>query len=105
MTTLTQAFDKAMFDIYRRADAEIGYRPTIFLNMLHERGGVSTARFLINAVKPSEGYTRLYEAGRLDLTVEAVVVENPQWHELFTSDEILRARRRLKDYRYEPKKA
>jgi len=76
MTGLTKAFDQAMFDIYRRADAEIGYRPTVFLDMLHKRGGVSTAKQLINACKPSDGYTRLYEENRLDLTVEAVVIEN-----------------------------
>ncbi len=103
MTDIAKAFDHAMFDIYRRADAELGYRPTIFLDMLHKRGGIATARQLINAAKPSDGYTRLYEANRLDLTVEAVVVENPAWHPLFTSEELVRARRRLKDYRYEPK--
>ncbi len=103
MNDVSKAFDQAMFDIYRRADAEIGYRPTIFLDMLHKRGGVATAKQLINASKPSDGYTRLYEENRLDLTVEAVVIENPAWHMLFTSEELTRARRRLKDYRYEPK--
>ena len=103
MTDPTKAFDQAMFDIYHRADAEIGYRPTLFLDMLHKRGGVSTAKQLINASKPSDGYTRLYEKSRLDLTVEAVVVENPSWHALFTSEELAKARRRLKDYCYEPK--
>ena len=55
---LAKRFDQAMFDIYRRADVEFGYRPTIFLNMLHERGGVQTAKALINVAKPSDGYTR-----------------------------------------------
>jgi hypothetical protein len=49
VTSLEKDFDKAMFDIYRRADAEVGYRPTIFLNMLHDRGGILTAKQLINA--------------------------------------------------------
>lgn len=103
MSDVSKAFDQAMFDIYRRADAEIGYRPTIFLDMLHKRGGIATAKQLINASKPSDGYTRLYEANRLDLTVEAVVVENETWHPLFTGDELAKARRRLRDYHYKPK--
>jgi hypothetical protein len=72
--------------------------------MLDERGGISTAKYLINAPKPSDGYTHLYERGRLDLTVEAMVIENDAWHELFTEEEVLKARRRLKDYRYTSKK-
>ena len=48
-----------------------------------------------------KGYTHLYERGHLE--IEAVVVENPKWHVLFTPEEIARARKRLKDYRYEPK--
>lgn len=87
-----------MFDIYRQADTEIGYRPTVFLDMLHRQGGVLTAKQLINAPRPSAGYTRLYEANRLDLTVEAVVAGNSKWHSLFTESELDRARRRLKDY-------
>lgn len=59
-----------------------------------------TAKYLINAERPSDGFTHLYERGRLDLTVEAMVVENPQWHPLFTEAELERARRRLRAYGY-----
>jgi len=95
-------FDEAMFEIYRRAKAEASYNATIFLKMLHERGGLSTAKYLINSEKPSDGYTHLFERGRLDLTVEAMVVENPQWHALFLREEIDRARLRLQKYNYSP---
>jgi hypothetical protein len=74
-------FDQAMFDVYRRAKAEAKYNATIFLQMLTDNGGVRTAKTLINAPKPSDGYTALYERGRLDLTVEAVVIENERWPE------------------------
>jgi hypothetical protein len=63
-------------------------------------GGLSAAKYLINTPKPSEGYTHLYERGRLDLTVEAMVVGNNEWHELFTKDELAKARHRLKQYGY-----
>jgi hypothetical protein len=56
--------------------------------MLNERRGVPTAKYLINTPKASDGCTHLYERGRLDLTVEALVVENAKWHELFTDEEL-----------------
>jgi hypothetical protein len=96
-------FDEAMFGIYRRAKSEAEYNATIFLRMISERGGLATARYLINSPKPSDGYTHLYERGRLDLTVEAMVVENGRWHELFTSEELVKARVRLAQYGYKPK--
>ncbi len=100
MTALTKAFDKAMFDIYRRADKELGYRPTIFRDMLFRQGGLLTAKQLINAARPSEGYLKLYDKKRLDLTVEAVVLGNPRWHPLFIETELDQARRRLEAYQY-----
>ncbi|RED36141.1 hypothetical protein BJ123_10874 [Rhodopseudomonas thermotolerans] len=101
--TTNSLFDKAMFEIYRRAKEEANYNATIFLQMLTETDGLTTAKSLINATKPSLGYTALFMKGRLDLTVEAVVTENKQWAELFTDDEIERAKKRLLDYQYKPK--
>lgn len=94
-------FDQAMFDIYRRAKDEAGYTASIFFGMISDRGGLPTAKTLINSPEPSDGYTALYELGRLDLTVEAMVLETPEWHELFTEDELQRAGRRLKQYGYQ----
>jgi hypothetical protein len=102
MQALERQFDVAMFNIYKRAKKEAGYNATIFLQMLYERGGLKTAKHLINTPKPSEGYVHLYEKNRLDLTVEAMVVETPQWHDLFTSDELAKAHRRLAQYNYIP---
>lgn len=55
MQSLEQQFTQAMFDIYRRAKSEAGYNATIFLQMISDRGGVDTAKKLINASKPSDG--------------------------------------------------
>ncbi|WP_262271842.1 hypothetical protein [Microvirga yunnanensis] len=102
MQDLVKQFDEAMFTIYRRAKSEASYNPSIFLSMLSRRGGLDTAKYLINSEKPSDGYTHLFERGRLDLTVEALVVENQKWHGLFTEAELTRAKKRLKDYNYSP---
>jgi hypothetical protein len=91
-------FDGRMVKIYQRAKAEAGYPATRFLHMLEEHGGVQTAHILLASTTPSDGYTALWERGRLDLTVEALVLEQ-DWG-LFSEVELARARRRLKDYGY-----
>lgn len=101
MVDLKAQFDQAMLTVYQRARDEAHYNAVIFLQMLTDKGGQLTAKTLINASKPSDGYTALWERGRLDLTVEAVVVENAHWHSLFTPEEIERARRRLSEYGYD----
>lgn len=93
-------FDQAMFEIYRRAKTEAGYTATAFLAMLQRDRGLLTARKLINATSPSAGYTALFERGRLDLTVEALVCDDDRWQHLFLPDEIDRARARLRQYQY-----
>lgn len=90
-------FHEAMLDVYRHAKSEAGYTATRFLGMVVERGGVETARYLLNAPAVSEGYAALCERGRLDLTVEAVVLQ-PKWRDLFTERERRIAAQRLKDY-------
>lgn len=102
---LLKKFDGAMFEIYRRAKTEAKYNANIFFNMLNKDGGWLTAKSLINAPVQSDGFTALHTAGRLDLTVEAVVLENAQWHTLFTADELNKARHRLRQNGYDPKPA
>ncbi|MGC1427974.1 MAG: hypothetical protein WA822_05250 [Albidovulum sp.] len=99
---LSKKFDGAMFDIYRRAKTEAKYNATVFLNMLSDRGGVSTAKFLINSRKESDGFAALFFAGRLDLTVEAMIFENPNWHPLFLTEELERVKSRLDSFGYKP---
>jgi len=97
---LAKDFDEAMLGIYQRALSEAKYKATRFLDMLYEHRGLETARILIHSPKVSDGYTALWERGRLDLTVEAVIHDNPRWHVLFTEDELATCRKRLKDYEY-----
>ena len=99
MSDVECRFGEAMSAIYREA-REIGYMPSIFLRMLNEKGALQTARQLINASQPSDGYTRLWQLKRLDLSVEAVINDNVEWHSLFTQDELHRCRKRLTDYGY-----
>ena len=45
--------------------------------MIGEHGGVETAKVLINAPPPSDGYTEPWRRHRIDFTVEALVTGNP----------------------------
>jgi hypothetical protein len=93
-------FDNEMLRVYQRALTEANYRASKFLTMLHEHRGLETARILIHSPAVSDGYTALWERRRLDLTVEAVIYDDPKWHPLFTAEELATCRRRLEDYRY-----
>src|SRR3989442_14736402 len=99
-TDLEKRFNETMLDVYRRAKAEARYNATRFLGMVAEKGGYETARTLIHAPAVSEGYTALWERGRLDLTVEAVILQ-PEWRDLFSEPELNIARRRLAKYGYD----
>ncbi len=102
MPDLSKRFDEAMLKIYQRAKSEAGYNARVFFQMLSERGGILTAKALVNAPKPSDGFTKLFEQNRIDLTVEAELIENPKWHGLFSQEELRKARVRLEQYNYSP---
>lgn len=93
-------FNEAMLEIYRRAKSEAHYNATRFLQMVSDHGGTETAHILINSPTVSEGYTALWERGRLDLTVEAVILENTKFHQLFSKEELEICRQRLGQYEY-----
>jgi hypothetical protein len=92
-------FERAMRDVYVRAKAEANYTAGYFVGMLSTYGGLGTAKRLLASSEVHSGFTALYERGRLDLTVEALVVQ-PKFSELFTDDELDKARRRLDQLGY-----
>ena len=98
MDQLKKGFHEEMLRIYD-ACVEIGYRPTIFLRMVREHGGVETAHRLIAGEVQQYGFERLWEAGRLDLSVEALVLRGP-WRSLFRPEELAEAQRRLEGADY-----
>lgn len=96
---LEAEFDQAMFEIYRKAKEEVGYNAARFLQMLEEHRGLGTARILLHSATVSDGYVALWERGRLDLTVEALVTST-KFRPLFTPLELGIAVQRLQEYGY-----
>lgn len=80
-------------DLYR-------YRPSYFLQMLSNYGPAGTAIKLVTAAKFHEGFTKLWEFGRLDLTVEAIMLRSP-YCQLFSEEVLDKASERLKVLGYE----
>ena len=94
---LHREFHEAMLDLFREAKQE-GYTASAFLQMVNDMGGLNAARRLINDPTPSDGFRRLWEMGRLDLTVEYVVAFEPKYRDLFTDEERVAARNRYEEY-------
>ncbi|WP_462247804.1 hypothetical protein [Ekhidna sp.] len=79
---------------------EFKYTPKTFIKMLSQLGAVEAAERLINQEYTSEGFLRLSEEKRLDLTIEAIVYDNEEYHHLFSKDIIDRAKQKLKSIKY-----
>ena len=90
---LEGSFHEGMLKIYEEAK-EFGYYPNYFLGMVVEQGGLSAAKHLLGGNQLSEGFVRLWEEQRLDLSVEALALRDP-WTALFTDEELTEAQRRL----------
>lgn len=100
---LAHDFDNAMMNVYRTAKEECAYNATMFLRMLHGHGGIEMARRLLSGEAPQYGFTKLWECGRLDITVECLVLDL-RYQELFDHHELETARRRLCQHGFDPER-
>jgi len=75
----------------------LGYKPQAFITMTIADGTVNAVKNVINSEKIPEGFIKLWELNRLDLSMENIIQEE-EWHELFTEDERNKAKKRLRDY-------
>jgi hypothetical protein len=94
-----EKFHYRMRGIYDTAKEDCNYNATYFLQMVESMGGLAAAKQLLSADVPQYGFTKLWECGRLDLTVEALALEE-EFKNLFGDEEIKTSRRRLERYGY-----
>ena len=98
--TLEQEIHKDMINIYEEALEQTGYRASRFIQMVSSEGGLKTAKLLINKIDGSDGYLKLLEMKRLDLTVEYLIIHGIEGNEgkyktLFTEEEIAKCEVKL----------
>jgi len=98
---LEAEFHEAMLNVYRRAKSECGYNATRFLQMVSEQGGLQAAKTLLYKEGYSDGFVELWQYGRLDISMEALILREP-WSSLFTAEELAIAHRRLQELGFEP---
>jgi 5-methylcytosine-specific restriction enzyme A len=105
MQLMTPAENERFTSFLRQAAEEsrrAGYPPNNFVRMLNAEGGFETAKRLLLKSAVSEGFVELFRLQRLDLTVEALVVES-EWARLFEPELLAIAEKRLRDVGYTPK--
>src|SRR5260370_4062259 len=95
--SLEARFHEEMVNIYRNALAQARYKATKFLEMVTMQGGLKAAKTLLHTPYLPDGFAELWQRGRLDLTMEYMLVQ-PPWNILFTDDELRVARQRLEDH-------
>jgi hypothetical protein len=98
-THLEDRFHRDMVGIYETAKRELHYNASYFIQMVAEHGGLKTAQKLLWTADVSSGFTVLWEHQRLDLSVEALVLQE-KYDPLFTDGDRKIARDRLEQYGY-----
>lgn len=96
---LEQQFHRDIIHMYEAAIRECRYNAHEFIRMVSEDGALATTRRLLRAPHVQTGFTRLWECGRLDLSLEALILK-PEYTDLFTDEERHIARNRLQEYNY-----
>jgi hypothetical protein len=101
MTPLETELESALLDLYEKWKT-IGPPKNIFLRMVKKtrdkrlyKGPVGTVRYLLNKPTLTEGFVSLVRAGKLEWTVEALVLE-PKWNTLFKPSELDKVKSRIK---------
>ncbi len=99
------ALTERLLKIYEDAKA-LNYYAYRFLGKVRRDGGLKSAQYYLRPSKrATDGFQRLLDHDRLDLSVEAVVLDEPQWQRFFTQAELRTARERLDQFGYFARRA
>lgn len=96
---LEEELTEALIEGYQRAGEEVGYWGRRFLQAVRRNGGLVTAKRMLKPRSTGQraGLDALLEAGRPDLTLEAIIL-TPKFRGLFTDKELSVASERLGGY-------
>ena len=80
-------FTTALCRAIETAQADSGVRQGRLAQNVKTYGGVAAAKDYIRRGRLSDGFEALAKAGRLDLSMEALVTSS-KWHDQFTDEEV-----------------
>lgn len=75
MTEKEEVFHQEMVNIYKLNKSLLNYTPTKFLQMVNEYRGVQAAKRLLATSGREAGFLILWQKGRLDLSMEALILK------------------------------
>jgi hypothetical protein len=76
MGQIETEFNLAMWDLYERTKRECKYNSNRLREMLAEKGGVEAAIHVLEDPEISDVFVELLSMGRLDLTVECLILKS-----------------------------
>lgn len=102
--TLEESFARALEKAWTECDG-LGVRTARVRKQSLDHGVLSTAHRCLRGTQVSDGFRDLAGKGRLDLTLEAMVLDS-RWGSLFTDEEANEALARLMEagYQFLPRK-
>ncbi|MBF0566366.1 MAG: hypothetical protein HQK89_14115 [Nitrospirae bacterium] len=75
------------------------YTPTRLIPMILNHGVVEAVKRCIRSKDTPDGYVILFELGRLDLSIECLVLNKPEYLTLFSEEDRVFARERLGNFK------
>jgi len=100
MSDAEKRLHRVMIDATKECK-RLGYHPAFLIQMIQESGPLGACQSILGKPDLTEGFGRLWELHRLDLTIEAIVLQE-EFAKLFTDEERTIARKRLAKLDYFP---
>ena len=98
MKAFEEELRKDMINIYNTAKKEINYKPSHLLKMISNIGAYETAIRIVTKQNVTSDFERLWESGRLDLSVEALLIR--KYSKVFSQEVIEMCKKNLSEYKY-----
>ena len=90
-----------MMDVIGICQRELHWKPILAVQMINKHGAAEAARIMVLTPNGTDGYTKCWLEGRLELSFEHIILE-PEFSPLFTEDVLQVARDRLEQARLKP---
>lgn len=87
MTGIEKKLQQEVLKACEKAEKDYGCKMTRLIEVIERFGIVNAAKEIIRKGRTSDCFSKLAEAGHIELTMEAIIVK-PQYSELFTDEEV-----------------